>query len=99
MWDRTNTRIEEVEGKLGTVGSSSLILYNRFSIKLFMKFFFFSNYQVVGWGFDEHKMLTEELRQAKMPVVEQKTCLWSYPDFYPQFTSNMTYCAGFKNGN
>ncbi|EEB20276.1 hypothetical protein Phum_PHUM609370 [Pediculus humanus corporis] len=71
MWDRTNTRIEEVEGKLGTV---------------------------VGWGFDEHKMLTEELRQAKMPVVEQKTCLWSYPDFYPQFTSNMTYCAGFKNG-
>ena len=64
-----------------------------------MKFFFFSNYQVVGWGFDEHKMLTEELRQAKMPVVEQKTCLWSYPDFYPQFTSNMTYCAGFKNGN
>ncbi|KAK6621253.1 hypothetical protein RUM43_011559 [Polyplax serrata] len=71
MWDKSNTRIEEVEGRLGTV---------------------------VGWGFDEYKMLTEELRQAKMPVVEQKTCLWSYPDFYPQFTSNMTYCAGFKNG-
>ncbi|KAL0266284.1 UNVERIFIED_CONTAM: hypothetical protein PYX00_008876 [Menopon gallinae] len=53
---------------------------------------------VVGWGFDTTKQLTEELKQAQMPVVSYDQCLWSYPEFFPRFTSNTTYCAGFKNG-
>eukprot|EP00102_Acyrthosiphon_pisum_P007886 XP_003243712.1 PREDICTED: CUB and peptidase domain-containing protein 1-like [Acyrthosiphon pisum] len=35
---------------------------------------------------------------AKMPVVSQQTCLWSYPQFYSEFTSDKTFCAGFRNG-
>jgi len=53
---------------------------------------------VVGWGIDETGKLTEQLMQAKMPVVSQETCLRSVPSFYPQFTSDRTYCAGFNNG-
>lgn len=53
---------------------------------------------VVGWGFDENNMPTEELKMAKMPVVSQETCLWSYPQFYSEFTSDKTFCAGFRNG-
>ncbi|KAJ3653082.1 hypothetical protein Zmor_018999 [Zophobas morio] len=53
---------------------------------------------VVGWGFDENGRVTEQLTKAKMPVVSQETCIYSFPDFYSRFTSNTTYCAGFKNG-
>ncbi|XP_029343478.1 serine proteinase stubble isoform X2 [Acyrthosiphon pisum] len=53
---------------------------------------------VVGWGFDENNTPTEELKMAKMPVVSQQTCLWSYPQFYSEFTSDKTFCAGFRNG-
>ncbi|XP_025205868.1 serine proteinase stubble-like isoform X3 [Melanaphis sacchari] len=53
---------------------------------------------VVGWGFDENNTPTEELKMAKMPVVSQETCLWSYPQFYSEFTSDRTFCAGFRNG-
>lgn len=53
---------------------------------------------VVGWGFDENNTPTEELKMAKMPVVSQQTCLWSYPQFYSEFTSEKTFCAGFRNG-
>ncbi|KAG8226433.1 hypothetical protein J437_LFUL015101 [Ladona fulva] len=54
--------------------------------------------QVVGWGYDERGVVTEELMMAKMPVVSQQTCIWSYPAFFPRFTSEKTYCAGFRNG-
>ncbi|XP_049839668.1 uncharacterized protein LOC126284636 isoform X1 [Schistocerca gregaria] len=53
---------------------------------------------VVGWGFDENGRVTEDLMMAKMPVVSQQTCLWSHPQFFSHFTSNRTYCAGFRNG-
>ncbi|PNF27882.1 hypothetical protein B7P43_G08304 [Cryptotermes secundus] len=54
---------------------------------------------VTGWGYDENGQITEELKMAKMPVVSQQVCLWSNRDFYPHFTSDMTYCAGFRNGS
>lgn len=53
---------------------------------------------VVGWGFDETGKVTEELTKAMMPIVSQETCIYSFPDFYSRFTSNRTFCAGFKNG-
>ncbi|XP_050441515.1 uncharacterized protein LOC126846270 [Adelges cooleyi] len=53
---------------------------------------------VVGWGYDENDSPTEELKMAKMPVVSHQTCLWSYPQFYSEFTSDKTFCAGFRNG-
>nr|CAD7402975.1 unnamed protein product [Timema cristinae] len=51
---------------------------------------------VIGWGYDEFGQVTEELMMAKMPIVSQQTCLWSYPQFFSHFTSNKTYCAGFR---
>lgn len=53
---------------------------------------------VIGWGFDETGKLSEKLTQAKMPVVNKETCIYSYPDFYSRFTTAKTYCAGFRNG-
>ena len=53
---------------------------------------------VVGWGFDETGDVTETLMQAKMPVVSTETCIFSNRDFFSRFTSDKTYCAGFRNG-
>lgn len=53
---------------------------------------------VVGWGFDESGDVTETLMQAKMPVVSTETCIFSNRDFFSRFTSDKTYCAGFRNG-
>ncbi|XP_072382310.1 chymotrypsin-like elastase family member 2A [Diabrotica undecimpunctata] len=53
---------------------------------------------VVGWGFDENGRVTNQLTKAHMPVVSQTTCIYSSPQFFSIFTSNYTYCAGFKNG-
>lgn len=53
---------------------------------------------VVGWGFDETGEVTEELMLARMPVVSEEVCTFSFPEFYSKFTSNQTYCAGFRNG-
>ncbi|CAG2054243.1 unnamed protein product [Timema podura] len=54
---------------------------------------------VIGWGYDEFGQVTEELMMATMPIVSQQTCLWSYPQFFSHFTSNKTYCAGFREDN
>ncbi|XP_021913624.1 serine protease gd-like, partial [Zootermopsis nevadensis] len=54
---------------------------------------------VIGWGYDETGQITEELKMSKMPIVSQQVCLWSSSDFYPLFTSDKTYCAGFRNGS
>jgi hypothetical protein len=54
--------------------------------------------KVTGWGYDETGQITEELKMGKMPIVSQQVCLWSNSDFYPHFTSDKTYCAGFRNG-
>ncbi|PSN37052.1 hypothetical protein C0J52_20887 [Blattella germanica] len=53
---------------------------------------------VAGWGFDENGQITEDLKMANMPIVSQTDCLWSNLNFFPHFTTNMTFCAGFQNG-
>jgi len=53
---------------------------------------------VVGWGLDERDEPTETLMMVKMPVVSQENCIRSDPNYYPHFTSNGTFCAGYQNG-
>lgn len=53
---------------------------------------------VVGWGFNNAGEISEQLKHVKMPVVSREACIFSYPDFYSQFTFNNTYCAGRLNG-
>ncbi|KAJ8956093.1 hypothetical protein NQ318_016546 [Aromia moschata] len=53
---------------------------------------------VIGWGFDQTGMISDELSKAYMPVVSQETCIYSFPEFYSRFTSQSTFCAGFQNG-
>lgn len=53
---------------------------------------------VVGWGFDDTGMASEELNLVEMPVVDQETCLRSYNEFFVRFTSSYTYCAGYRDG-
>ncbi|KAJ8712862.1 hypothetical protein PYW08_008166 [Mythimna loreyi] len=53
---------------------------------------------VVGWGFDETGVATEELSLVEMPVVSQETCIRSYSEFFVRFTSDYTYCAGYRDG-
>ncbi|RZF45138.1 hypothetical protein LSTR_LSTR000548 [Laodelphax striatellus] len=53
---------------------------------------------VVGWGFDENKQVSQELKMAEMPVVSQRTCIESYRDFFERYASNRTYCAGSRTG-
>lgn len=53
---------------------------------------------VVGWGLDENEQTADTLKVAKVPVVSMETCIRSYPQFYSQFTSNGTFCAGSRNG-
>ncbi|XP_034236705.1 proclotting enzyme-like [Thrips palmi] len=52
---------------------------------------------VPGWGKDDSGAISNEIRVANMPVVSQETCLRSNV-FYLSFTSNTTFCAGFRNG-
>ncbi|XP_046385988.1 transmembrane protease serine 9-like isoform X2 [Ischnura elegans] len=52
---------------------------------------------VVGWGKDENGELSESLKMAKMPVVSQQTCIWSNPQFFSRYTSDRTFCAGYRN--
>jgi len=54
--------------------------------------------QVVGWGVDERDEPTEMLMMVQMPVVSQEVCIWSDPTYYSTFTSNGTFCAGYRNG-
>lgn len=53
---------------------------------------------MVGWGLDERGIATEELTLVEMPVVRQLTCLRSYSEFFDRYTSDLTYCAGYRNG-
>lgn len=53
---------------------------------------------VVGWGFNEKDRIVKILSQAYMPVVTVTDCLKSNRDFFGQFLSDNTYCAGFRNG-
>ncbi|KAL3271704.1 hypothetical protein HHI36_022176 [Cryptolaemus montrouzieri] len=53
---------------------------------------------VIGWGYNEDGIITDELHKAGMPIVSTETCIYSYPDFFARFTSNTTFCAGYRNG-
>ncbi|KAJ2940313.1 hypothetical protein O0L34_g11897 [Tuta absoluta] len=53
---------------------------------------------VVGWGFDDTGVATEELTLVEMPVVDQETCIRSYSEFFARFTSEYTFCAGYRDG-
>ncbi|KAH9640521.1 hypothetical protein HF086_001570 [Spodoptera exigua] len=39
----------------------------------------------------------EELTLLEMPVVDQQTCLNSYEQFFGIFTSDKTFCAGYRD--
>lgn len=53
---------------------------------------------VPGWGFTENERLADELSYISMPVVPYEQCIWSNPNFYGRFTSDKSFCAGFRNG-
>lgn len=53
---------------------------------------------VVGWGFDDTGVATEELTYVEMPVVDTETCIRSYSEFFVKFTSEYSYCAGYRDG-
>ncbi|XP_049824503.1 clotting factor C isoform X2 [Aethina tumida] len=53
---------------------------------------------VVGWGYNESGIVTDQLMKAGMPIVSQETCIYSFPDFFSRFTNSKTFCAGYKNG-
>ncbi|XP_047538522.1 serine protease gd-like isoform X3 [Vanessa atalanta] len=53
---------------------------------------------VVGWGFDDTGVATEELTLVEMPIVDTETCIRSYSEFFVKFTSQYTFCAGYRDG-
>lgn len=53
---------------------------------------------VVGFGVTKTDQISYSLQKAVMPVVSIATCLGSNNDFYGQFLSDYTFCAGFRNG-
>ncbi|XP_050677588.1 serine protease gd-like isoform X2 [Leptidea sinapis] len=53
---------------------------------------------VVGWGFDDTGVASEELTLVEMPIVDQETCIRSFSEFFAKFTSDYTYCAGYRDG-
>ncbi|KAK9751277.1 Serine protease gd N-terminus [Popillia japonica] len=54
---------------------------------------------VVGWGIDNSNETAQDLMEAKMPIVALETCLYHDPNFFSQFTSPKTFCAGGPNGS
>lgn len=53
---------------------------------------------VVGWGRTETGEVSNELRQAALPVVDIFTCLESNRDLFGHFISRTNFCAGTRNG-
>ena len=58
----------------------------------------FCEQQVVGWSLDEFGKTADKLKMVKMTVVSQYICIKSDINFYPIFTHETTFCAGFRNG-
>lgn len=54
---------------------------------------------VVGFGITETDQISYTLRQAVIPVVDLTTCLESDRNFFGNFLSDSTFCAGYRNGN
>ncbi|KAL3271717.1 hypothetical protein HHI36_022188 [Cryptolaemus montrouzieri] len=53
---------------------------------------------VVGWGFNEHGIVTNKLIKTYMSIVPKQTCINSYPEYFAHFSSSKSFCAGFSNG-
>lgn len=53
---------------------------------------------IVGWGVDENGENTQTLLQTKMPIVSTETCIYSNREFFSRFTTDKSFCAGFRNG-
>ncbi|XP_034939664.1 uncharacterized protein [Chelonus insularis] len=52
---------------------------------------------VIGWGHENNKQNTRELRMTKVPIISQEACLRSNIGFFYS-TSSKTFCAGNKDG-
>ncbi|CAG7819457.1 unnamed protein product [Allacma fusca] len=53
---------------------------------------------VVGWGKREDGNLAETLQEAHIPVVNSRTCIESYKEFFESQTRYTNFCAGYTNG-
>ncbi|XP_037031047.1 limulus clotting factor C-like [Bradysia coprophila] len=53
---------------------------------------------VVGFGITENDQISYTLQQAAIPVVDLATCLESDRNFFGNFLSDSTFCAGYLNG-
>lgn len=54
---------------------------------------------VIGWGKTETGQISNELRQASLPVVSWGTCLESNRLFAGSLLSERNFCAGIRNGS
>ncbi|XP_046385985.1 uncharacterized protein LOC124155871 [Ischnura elegans] len=52
---------------------------------------------VVGWGFDRHGNVSEELTTSRMPLLTMRTCSSRYPKLLNYALSDRIYCAGYKS--
>ncbi|KAJ8711194.1 hypothetical protein PYW07_008436 [Mythimna separata] len=52
---------------------------------------------IVGWGYEANGAARTQLTLLQMGVVDQETCIGSYADFFRLYTSERTYCAGYRN--
>lgn len=55
--------------------------------------------RVPGWGYNEHGVVSTSLSYVEMPVVTHETCIWSNREVFSKITSDMSFCAGFRNGS
>lgn len=53
---------------------------------------------VIGWGKTETGQISNELRQASLPVVPWGTCLESNRPFAGSLLTERNFCAGVRNG-
>ncbi|XP_071443160.1 uncharacterized protein [Hetaerina americana] len=51
---------------------------------------------VVGWGFDRHGNVSDELTISRMPLLSLRTCSSRYPDLDRRL-SDKIYCAGYRS--
>ncbi|KAK9751273.1 Trypsin [Popillia japonica] len=53
---------------------------------------------VVGWRINRSNETVHDLVEAKMPIVGLESCLYDDRNFFSQYTSPTTFCAGGPNG-
>lgn len=53
---------------------------------------------VVGWGFNEHFQMSENLKQLELPTFPLLDCFYRNRAFFNGFSTKKNFCAGFKNG-